>query len=80
MVAKWGLWEFLFLICSTHAGYNLVDTRKRLDGDKKWQEQVGDKWVYTNTNNYTKASYLLRIAKHYNLDLRVEARKLKIDY
>ena len=60
-------------------GYNLVDDRERLDGGKKWQEKIDDKWVYTNINNQTKAAYLLEIAEYYGLDLQVEARKLKID-
>ena len=44
------------------AGYNLVDTRQRLDGDKRWQQREGSKWVYVYFSNETKANYLMQIA------------------
>ena len=44
------------------AGYNLVDTRQRLDDNKRWQQREGSKWVYVYFSNETKANYLMQIA------------------
>ncbi len=51
--------------------YNLVDTKKRTDGDHKWQHQVGKWYVYVNSNTPTKVNTLREIAKKLNLDLVV---------
>ena len=52
-VAKVGIY------CS---GYNLVDTKERKDGGRRWQQQEGEKWVYVYFSNPTKAQYLFQIA------------------
>ena len=58
------------IICS---GYNLVDTRHRLDGGRRWQQQEGDKWVYVYFSNVTKVNYLMQIAKALKVDIKIEA-------
>ena len=55
------------------AGYNLVDTRQRLDGDKRWQQQEGSKWVYVYFSNETKANYLMQIAHALKVNIKIEA-------
>lgn len=54
-----------------HGEYNLVDRRKRTDGSNKWQQQVNDWFVYTNTSNPTKVKELREIAQRLDLDLQV---------
>ena len=54
-------------------GYNLVDTRQRLDGNRKWQQQEGDKWVYVYFSNITKVNYLMQIADFLKVDIKIEA-------
>ena len=58
------------IMCS---GYNLVDTRQRLDGGRRWQQQEGDKWVYVYFSNPAKAQYLFQIAEYLNLNIKIEA-------
>ena len=58
------------IMCS---GYNLVDTHKRLDGNRKWQQQEGDKWVYVYFSNITKVDYLMQIADFLKVDIKIEA-------
>jgi len=58
------------IICS---GYNLVDNRQRLDGGKKWQQQVGNKWVYVYYSNTAKVMFLMQIAEKLNLKIKIEA-------
>jgi hypothetical protein len=58
------------IIC---AGYNLVDSRQRLDGGKRWQQQEGNKWVYVYFSNETKVNYLMQIADYLNLSIKIEA-------
>lgn len=58
------------IICS---GYNLIDTRKRTDGKRKWQQQVDGKWIYVYFLNPTKCKYLFDIADYHNLKVRIEA-------
>ena len=58
------------IMCS---GYNLVDTRQRLDGGRRWQQQEGDKWVYVYFSNPTKAQYLFQIAEYLKLNIKIEA-------
>ena len=58
------------IMCS---GYNLVDTRQRLDGNRKWQQQEGDKWVYVYFSNITKVNYLMQIADFLKLNIKIEA-------
>ena len=58
------------IMCS---GYNLVDTRQRLDGGRRWQQQEGDKWVYVYFSNPTKAQYLFQIAEYLKLNIMIEA-------
>ena len=53
--------------------YNLVDTRKREDGHRKWQEQEGKFWIYIYTSNSVKSDQLLKIKKYHNLDMTIEA-------
>lgn len=55
------------------AGYNLVDTRERKDGGKRWQQQEGDKWVYVYFSNPAKAQYLLQIAETLGVNIKIEA-------
>lgn len=55
------------------AGYNLVDTRQRLDGGKRWQQQEGNKWVYVYFSNETKVNYLMQIADFLKLNIKIEA-------
>ena len=55
------------------AGYNLVDSRQRNDGNRTWQEKVDDKWIYIYFSNPTKVDYLLRIAEFHKLNLTIEA-------
>ena len=58
------------IMCS---GYNLVDTRQRLDGGRRWQQQEGDKWVYVYFSNPTKAQYLFQIADFLKVNIKIEA-------
>ena len=58
------------IMCS---GYNLVDTRQRQDGGKRWQQQEGDKWVYVYFSNPTKAQYLFQIADFLKVNIKIEA-------
>ena len=58
------------IMCS---GYNLVDTRQRLDGNRKWQQQEGNKWVYVYFSNPTKAQYLFQIADFLKVNIKIEA-------
>lgn len=63
-VAKVGIY------CS---GYNLVDTRERKDGGRRWQQQEGDKWIYVYFSNPTKAQFLFQIAEYLKLSIKIEA-------
>ena len=54
-------------------GYNLVDTRQRLDGGKRWQQQEGNKWVYVYFSNVTKVKYLMQIADFLKVTIKIEA-------
>ena len=58
------------IMCS---GYNLVDTRQRTDGNRKWQQREGDKWIYIYFSNPTKAKFLMQIAETLKLDIKIEA-------
>lgn len=58
------------IIC---CGYNLVDSRKRTDGNRKWQQQVDGKWIYVYFSNPTKCKYLFDIADYYHFNIRIEA-------
>ena len=58
------------IMCS---GYNLVDTRQRLDGGRRWQQQEGDKWVYVYFSNITKVNYLMQIADFLKVNIKIEA-------
>jgi len=58
------------IMCS---GYNLVDTRQRLDGGRRWQQQEGDKWVYVYFSNVTKVNYLMQIADFLKMAIKIEA-------
>ena len=55
------------------AGYNLVDTRQRLDDNKRWQQREGSKWVYVYFSNETKANYLMQIADALKVNIKIEA-------
>ena len=55
------------------AGYNLVDTRQRLDDNKRWQQCEGSKWVYVYFSNETKANYLMQIADALKVNIKIEA-------
>ena len=57
----------------TFAGYNLVDTIQRTDGGIVWQQKVDDYWVYINSGNARKVNCLLKIARYYNIPLKIEA-------
>lgn len=63
-VAKVGIY------CS---GYNLVDTKERKDGGRRWQQQEGEKWVYVYFSNPTKAQYLFQIADFLKVNIKIEA-------
>jgi len=58
------------IMCS---GYNLVDTRQRIDGNRKWQQREGDKWIYIYFSNTTKVKFLMQIAETLKLDIKIEA-------
>ncbi len=58
------------IMCS---GYNLVDTKQRLDGNRKWQQQEGNKWVYVYFSNVAKVIYLMQIAESLKLIIKIEA-------
>lgn len=58
------------IICS---GYNLVDTRKRTEKNRRWQQQVDGKWVYVYFSNQTKCKYLFQIAESLQKKIRIEA-------
>lgn len=58
------------IMCS---GYNLVDTRQRLDGNRKWQQQEGNKWVYVYFSNTDKAKYLMQITDFLKVNIKIEA-------
>ena len=55
------------------SGYNLVDTRHRIDGGRRWQQQEGDKWVYVYFSNITKVNLLMQIAETLKIDIKIEA-------
>lgn len=57
----------------TIKGYNLVDHEQRTDGRGRWQQQVGDWWVYVYYSNTTKVTYLFQIAAFFNLNIKIEA-------
>lgn len=57
----------------TCSGYNLVDTRKRTDGTRKWQQEEDGKWVYIYFSNPTKVKYLFQIAKYLKESIQIEA-------
>ena len=54
-----------------HGEYNLVDRRKRTDGNNKWPQKINDWFIYTNTSNPTKIKELKQIAELLHLDLQV---------
>jgi len=58
------------IMCS---GYNLVDTRQRQDGGRRWQQREGSKWVYVYFSNETKANYLMQIADALKVNIKIEA-------
>lgn len=58
------------IICS---GYNLVDTRKRTDGNRRWQQKVEGKWIYVYFSNPTKCKYLYKIADYLHKVIKIEA-------
>lgn len=58
------------IMCS---GYNLVGTRQRTDGFRKWQQREGDKWIYIYFSNTTKVKFLMQIAETLKLDIKIEA-------
>lgn len=58
------------IMCS---GYNLVDTRQRQDGGRRWQQREGSKWVYVYFSNETKANYLMKIADALKVNIKIEA-------
>lgn len=58
------------IMCS---GYNLVDTRQRQDGGRRWQQREGSKWVYVYFSNETKANYLMQIADVLKVNIKIEA-------
>lgn len=59
----------------TCAGYNLVDTRKRTDKGREWQQKIGHFYVYIYFSNPTKVDFLQRIADYYHLNIKIEAIK-----
>ena len=56
-----------------YSGYNLVDTQQRMDDGKKWQHQVGNKWIYVYMSNVEKSKCLMKIAEHLKIDIKIEA-------
>ena len=62
-----------FIEALKYSGYNLVDTKERKDGGKRWQQQEGNKWVYVYFSNPTKAQYLFQIAEYLKLNIKIEA-------
>lgn len=59
----------------THFGYNLVDTKKRLDKDVEWQKKVGEYYVYYNLSNRQKIRDLQMISDFYHLGWNVRYEK-----
>lgn len=59
----------------TFAGYRLVGHKKRNDGTHKWQEKVGEWYVYVNMSNEIKIKTLYQISKE--LGIKLEIEKLK---
>lgn len=57
----------------TCSGYNLVDTRQRKDGTRKWQQEEDGKWIYIYFSNTTKVKYLFKIAEYLKETIRIEA-------
>ena len=55
------------------SGYNLIDTRKRTDGNRKWQQKVDGRWVYVYYSNIQKIIYLFQIAEYLNKNIKIEA-------
>lgn len=53
-------------------GYPLVGRKKRTDGNHKWQEQVGEWFVYINMSNKTKINILQMISDEFHLGLHIE--------
>ena len=56
-----------------YSGYNLVDTQQRMDDGKKWQHQVGNKWIYVYMSNVEKSKCLMKIAEHLKINIKIEA-------
>lgn len=59
----------------TCSGYNLIDTRQRKDGNRKWQQEEDGKWIYIYFSNTTKVKYLFKIAEYLKETIRIEAIK-----
>lgn len=57
----------------TCSGYNLVDTRQRKDGNRKWQQEEDGKWIYIYFSNTTKVKYLFKIAECLKEKIQIEA-------
>lgn len=53
-------------------GYRLVDKKVRTDGTSKWQEKVGDWYIYTKMSNEVKMQMLRMISDEYHLGLVIE--------
>lgn len=53
-------------------GYPLVGKIKRIDGTHRWQEKVGDWYIYINISNDTKIRLLEMLSSELHLDLVIE--------
>ena len=55
-------------------GFNLVDTKERIDLGYSCQTRVGKYYVYSKLGNAQKVGYLNRISNYYNLGLIIEMK------
>lgn len=53
-------------------GYRLVGKKERTDGNSKWQEKVGEWYIYTKMSNEVKMQMLRMISDEYHLGLTIE--------
>ncbi len=55
-----------------HAGYNLVDRRKRPTDGQIWQHECDGWYVYANISNHIKINDLKKISRRLRLGLKIE--------
>lgn len=57
--------------------FNIIDTNKRTDNDKSWQDYVDGFWIYIYMSNEKKVRFLLEIKERLSIDMTIEAVNVK---